>query len=67
MFYGLITFTYRNEENRYRIAKKIRNSFKYELDYNTDVDTFLTRLNGMKKARNVYINNALDKIVSNMI
>lgn len=65
MFYGLITVTYRNEETRYRLANKIPNSFKYELDYNTDVDTFLTRLNGMKKARNVYINNALDKIVSN--
>lgn len=65
MFYGLITVTYRNEETRYRLANKIPNSFKYELDYNTDVDTFLTRLNGMKKTRNVYINNALDKIVSN--
>ena len=65
MFYGLITVTYRNEETRYRLANKIPNSFKYELDYNTDIDTFLTRLNGMKKARNVYINNALDKIVSN--
>ena len=65
MFYGLITVTYRNEETRYRLANKIPNSFKYELDYNTDVDTFLTRLIGMKKARNVYINNALDKIVSN--
>lgn len=65
MFYGLITVTYRNEETRYRLANKIPNSFKYELDYNTDVDTFLTRLNGMKKARNVYIDNALDKIVSN--
>lgn len=65
MFYGLITVTYRNEETRYRLANKIPNSFKYELDYNTDVDTFLTRLNGMKKVRNVYINNALDKIVSN--
>lgn len=65
MFYGLITVTYKNEETRYRLANKIPNSFKYDLDYNTDVDTFLTRLNGMKKARNVYINNALDKIVSN--
>ena len=65
MFYGLITVTYRNEETRYRLANKIPNSFKYELDYNTDVETFLTRLNGMSKARSEYINSTLDRIVSN--
>lgn len=66
MFYGLIIVTYRNEETRYRLANKIPNSFKYELDYNTDVETFLTRLNGMRKARNEYINSTLDRIVNNL-
>lgn len=66
MFYGLIIVTYRNEETRYRLANKIPNSFKYELDYNTDVETFLIRLNGMGKARCEYINSTLDRIVDNL-
>lgn len=65
MFFSLISVTYKNEETRYRLANKIPKSFKYDLNYNTDVASFLKRLHGMAKIRENFIDNALDKIISN--
>lgn len=64
-FISLLFVTYGNEESRYRIANKIPRSFKYEINYNVDVDTFLRRLNGMANVREQYINDTLDRIVTN--
>ncbi len=65
MFLSFISVLYKNEETRYRIINKIPASFKYEIDYNTDVDSFLRRLYGMVNVRKQYIDSSLDKIISN--
>lgn len=65
MFLSFISVLYKNEETRYRIINKIPASFKYEIDYNTDVDSFLRRLYGMVNVRKQYIDSSLDRIISN--
>ena len=65
MFLSFISVLYKNEETRYRIVNKIPASFKYEIDYNTDVDSFLRRLYGMVNVRKQYIDSSLDRIISN--
>lgn len=65
MFLSFISVLYKNEETRYRIINKIPASFKYEIDYNTDVDSFLRRLYGMVNVRKQYIDSSLDGIISN--
>lgn len=65
MFINLLSVLYKNEETRYRLANRIPKSFKYELDYDTDVDTFLRRLNNMLVVRIKYIDDTLGNIVSN--
>ncbi len=62
MFLSFISLLYKNEETRYRIINKIPASFKYEIDYNTDVDSFLRRLYGMVNVRKQYIDSSLDRI-----
>ena len=42
---------YHNYETRYRIEKGIPNSFKFNIDYQVDMDTFLDDLEEMYKAR----------------
>lgn len=65
MFLSFISVLYKNEETRYRIINKIPASFKYEIDYNTDVDSFLRRLYGMVNVRKQYVDSSLDRIISN--
>lgn len=46
-----VTLIYRNYETRFRIERGIPNSFKFDIEYQCDVDTFLNSLEEMFKER----------------
>ena len=63
MFIKFLGITYKNEETRYRMSNKIPNSFKFNLDYDVDVDTFLDCLDIMLSSRKQFIDDNLDRII----
>lgn len=54
-----VALIYHNYEIRYRLDKGIPNSFKHDIDYQVDTDTFIANLDKMFKARK---NEIVEKI-----